>query len=360
MLLLLFLPGFTAEVLTGSTPILAYLTNPVSLIFNVLLYGCGALLVREVARRNGFGWVGILLLGAAYGIFEEGLVINTWADPWATQVCSATATLCNYSRVLGINTLWALSLTTFHAIVSITIPILLVEQTFPRVAARPWLDRKALIVCVAGELLCLAAGILLNFSDFRWHGQNAPLLLPYLIEVALMAVFVALAFLTRQSGPPALPPPFERRVPRQRTLRLFGFFALFAAIGSPYVFNGLHIHYLVALEVSVAVLALGGWRVITWSKRIGWTDRQRLALASGALGFLLLVWDPFLELSGSAGGKMTHGTLLVAVAYFVYLIVLSRLTDFRVRREVAAMYAAMYAPVPATSYYSYIPTRWPY
>ncbi|HEY7835437.1 MAG TPA: hypothetical protein VIG30_17810, partial [Ktedonobacterales bacterium] len=163
ILLLFFLAGFTAEVLTGSTPILVYLTNPFSFIFNPLLYGCGALLVREIVRHRGLGWTSVLWLGAAYGIFEEGLVINTWADPWAHDVCTlvkGVATgLCDFSRVGGINLLWALELTTFHAIISITIPILLVELIFPSRAARPWLRRRGIIACVVAEGICLLCGL---------------------------------------------------------------------------------------------------------------------------------------------------------------------------------------------------------
>ncbi len=75
ILTLFVLAPFTAELLSGSTPILVYFTNPLSFVLNPLLYGCGALLVREVARRRGLGWTGVLWLGAAYGIFEEGVTL---------------------------------------------------------------------------------------------------------------------------------------------------------------------------------------------------------------------------------------------------------------------------------------------
>ena len=37
------------------------------------MYGGGALLVRELTRRSGRGGLTLLLLGAAYGVVEEGL-----------------------------------------------------------------------------------------------------------------------------------------------------------------------------------------------------------------------------------------------------------------------------------------------
>src|SRR5690349_10616134 len=95
LLTLFLLPGVTAEMLTGSTPVLVYLTNPFSLITNTLIYGSGAILIREVARRRGLGWTSILLMGAAYGVFEEGLVVNTWANPWLPQICVVTNGVAN-------------------------------------------------------------------------------------------------------------------------------------------------------------------------------------------------------------------------------------------------------------------------
>lgn len=140
-LLLFVLASVTAEMLTGSTPILVFFSNPISFIGNLLLYGLGALLIHEVAIRRNQGWAGVLWLGAAYGIFEEGVVLNTWANPWSEPVCTIVNGiengLCDYSRVGGINLLWALELTVFHAIVSMTIPILLVSLVFPRLWTRP-------------------------------------------------------------------------------------------------------------------------------------------------------------------------------------------------------------------------------
>ncbi|HEV2461047.1 MAG TPA: hypothetical protein VGS80_22070, partial [Ktedonobacterales bacterium] len=121
ILLLFVLAPVTAEVLSGSTPLLVLVTNPILFAINFPFYGGGALLVREVVRRRRLGWASVLWLGAAYGIFEEGVVLNTWADPWAQAVCTvahgAASGICDYSRVAGINLLWAVGVTTYHAVV---------------------------------------------------------------------------------------------------------------------------------------------------------------------------------------------------------------------------------------------------
>ncbi len=140
---LFVLPGITAETLTGSTPILVYLTNPFSVLANTLLYGSGAIVTCELARRRGLGWISIMLLGAVYGIFEEGLVVNTWANPWLPLVCrlahGATTGLCDYSRVGGINLAFAAELTAFDAVISISFRIhSLARAAPPRPGAASW------------------------------------------------------------------------------------------------------------------------------------------------------------------------------------------------------------------------------
>jgi hypothetical protein len=331
ILTLFFLAPFTAEVLSNSTPILVFLTNPILAILNLLLYGCGALLVREVARRRGLGWAGVLWLGAAYGVFEEGLALNTWADPWTHDVCTivnGVATgLCDYSRVGGVNLVWALGLTVYHAIISITIPILLTELLFPRRAVRPWLGRKALVVCVVSESLALALGIILSFVDFRKHGQDAPLLAPYLIELGLMALFVTVALRMR----PYARARSKRKPPRLWALRVLGYFLLPVGTLLPSLYQGTGTPFQFALALNLALLAVVAWRVTLWSRRAGWGERQMLALASGVLAFFIFPWDPLLEIAGSAGGKPTRGTVVVALAYLIFLILLSRRTARRLR-----------------------------
>ena len=59
--------------------------HPATLLGNLLifipLYGCSALLIREVARRARLGWIGILLLAAAFGFIEAGLIDQSLFSP---------------------------------------------------------------------------------------------------------------------------------------------------------------------------------------------------------------------------------------------------------------------------------------
>jgi len=68
-------PGIP-EYISGSSPTSAIVLNPpmfgFQLVANLGLYGPGVLLVREAMVRWNKGWATVLLLGAAYGILEEG------------------------------------------------------------------------------------------------------------------------------------------------------------------------------------------------------------------------------------------------------------------------------------------------
>jgi hypothetical protein len=332
ILVLFLLAPVTAEVLSGNTPILEFARSPVLAVINLPLYGGGVLLVREVARRRGLGWAGVLWLGAAYGIWEEGVVLNTWADPWAREICdSQHRGICDYGRVNGVSVLWALGLTAFHAVVSIAIPILLVELARPRLAPLPWLMRRGVRWCVAGELFVLLLGLLLNLGDYRDHGRLGPPWQPYAIEAALLAACVGLALLPR----PRAAGRAAGALPSLWTLRLLGCLAITLDIFLPNLEKGLRLPYQVVLGLNVGILALAIWRVAAWARRAGWGERHILALASGVLGFFIVLWAPLLELAGQVDGNPTRGTAVVAAFYLVGLIVLARVVARRERERPA-------------------------
>jgi hypothetical protein len=102
------------------------------------LYGGGAILICEMVRRWGGGWPSILLLGAAYGAIEEGLLEPSWFTP--------ALRTHPYGVALGVFWTYAAWNIGYHAVFSIAIPILLTELAFPAWRDKPWLGRTGMSV----------------------------------------------------------------------------------------------------------------------------------------------------------------------------------------------------------------------
>jgi len=77
---LYFLAPIIGELLSGSAPPIEFF-NPFGLLILPALYGSGAILARELALRREKRWPTILVLGLAYGILEEGLMVKSFFDP---------------------------------------------------------------------------------------------------------------------------------------------------------------------------------------------------------------------------------------------------------------------------------------
>ena len=173
MLTLLLLSPAVGELLSGSSPPLQFF-NPVFLLLLVGLYGCGALLVREAVVWRQLNVVGLLLLGAAYGVLEEGLMCKSFFNPCWTD----TGYLSVYGRAWGINWVWAFGLTVYHMVVSITVPIFLTEALYPLRAKEPWLRRRGWSIAGGSLTLVVLLGFL-AFDNRQFHliEMRAPLAL---------------------------------------------------------------------------------------------------------------------------------------------------------------------------------------
>ncbi|HKV84270.1 MAG TPA: hypothetical protein VJN88_06915 [Ktedonobacterales bacterium] len=322
VLTLFILAPAIGEMLSGSTPPLLFI-NPLSLVFETGLYGSGAILVRELARRRGLGWANILMLGAAYGVLEEGLVVTSWFNPHWPDL----GTLSVYGRALDISVIWAIGLTAYHAVVSVTIPIVLTETFYPALAARPWLTRRGFRMFAIWLGVISALGLLaFGFAAYHKQGYSHPPA-SYLLAVILA---VALVYVGLRWRPAPYQPRLYRPAPRLWTLRAFGLLATLTFFVTLWVFPAKIPAAWVTALAMVGVLALEALTVRRWSSRYGWSREHRLALASGAVGFFLLL-APLLELGAETHGKPTAGMTLVASFFAALLIVLARRQGRRVR-----------------------------
>jgi len=121
--LFLFTP-LTAEYVSGSSPYL----NPFVLLANLLLYGPGALLIRELRVRWRKGWRAVFILAVAYVVAEEGLMLNTLFDPTKNTT----------GRLLGVNWVWTAGMVIVHSLVSLFAPMLLSEAIYHEKANEAW------------------------------------------------------------------------------------------------------------------------------------------------------------------------------------------------------------------------------
>ncbi len=195
VLALLFLSPAIAELLSSSSPPLEFF-NPLTLLLLVSFYGCGALLIREAWVRWGRNPYTLLLLGAAYGIVEEGLLVKsffstTWPD---------LGILAWYGRWLGVNWVWVVMLTIYHSVFSIAIPIVLVELLHPNVKDKPWLKPRGLALA----LLVFLSVSTLFFFFFQYETTPIHILSVLFIPLLLVAVSkkIAREYLLGPKEPP--------------------------------------------------------------------------------------------------------------------------------------------------------------
>lgn len=305
---------FMGEILSGSTP-LHTLSHLYIVFIAIGFYGSGALLAREVTRRRGLGWTGLLLLGAVYGILEEGLAIMSWFNPhWPDGGAPAS-----YGRYADISTVWALFSMVVHAVISITVPVILVETAFPRVARRPWVGRRGLIIAATWlTLLAVVVFAYEGFVAFRRQGYTHPPA-TYPIALALAVVLVGLAL--RRPRPQAAAHT-GTALPGLWTLRLAAFAMTLLFWSTLYVLHAVTPFAPLALAIMLCLIALTAWRVRGWSRRHGWGGRQRLALASGVVAFFCLLWMPLLEFvfraqQGLRRGETVVGLLALAIVIWL-------------------------------------------
>jgi hypothetical protein len=148
---LFLLSPVVGELLSGSAPPAEFFT-PFGFTIMTLLYGGGALVARELKVRWGKGMGSLLLLGAAYGILEEGVMVASFFSPYWPDL----GVLGVFGRWMDVNWVWAVELTAYHAFVSITVPVILVELAYPDVKAEPWLRgtwRRVVPLLLAGDVV---------------------------------------------------------------------------------------------------------------------------------------------------------------------------------------------------------------
>jgi hypothetical protein len=282
-----------AEVLFGTTRV----TTLFVLIPQIGAWGCGSLIIRDLARRRGRGGGAILLLGLAIAVAEECLIQQTSLAPLVGVDPRRI-----YGRMFGVNWvyfLWALG---YESIWAVVLPIQLTELVFPACRREPWLGARGLAAVAAVFVL---ASIL---AWYLWTQVFVPRFFPEsAYRVPWTAIVMAGAAILMLSAAALGPRPTSRAeggivrpAPPPWRVVLVGF-----ALGLPW-FALVFLAYgaLPALPAAIPILlgiALAGlaFSVITrWSSRCAWQDVHSLALISGALLANMLAGFAVMNVSG--------------------------------------------------------------
>ena len=280
------------------------------LIIFTPLYGCPALLIREVARRRGLGWPSMLMLGAAFGLVEAGIVDQSmWSTNYRDISYWHEMSAPTYIEPIGLSVFLLVTFVGGHVVNSMCAPIAVVEGLAGTRGQQPWLSRWTIplvVLLYAGASALVLGDHLRNETDHASAGQLAGTAVAVLLLVAL-----ALAPIRRPRGqrPPAAPDPW-----------LVGLAAAAAfAVAQVYGPSPLGTDALLATEL----VAVG---LVWWlSGRSGWGPQHAAALATGALvaaGALAFLSDPIGDVSTAR--QLGHNVILLVLVAAVGCLAVRR------------------------------------
>jgi drug/metabolite transporter (DMT)-like permease len=258
-----------------------------------------------------------------------------------------------YGRWGGVNWVWTLGLTVFHATFSIVASITLVELMFPRRRHESWAGRPKMIVLA----VLLAADVLLGYLAFGANEAEGrppyrPPLPQYFAAMAAAAGLVVLAWRARRGRAWPAPSAEAGAPPRGRhpawffvtgflgTLLFFVLQWALPNIGIPKHeevpgvspdWEALAAQAVIPPWITMLVIAayvcLVAWLVWRMSGRgAAWTDKRRWALVAGGLGTFICFMALLLQfktdwpkpMGGMLGVDIVAAALLGVLAWRVW------------------------------------------
>ncbi len=274
---LIFLAPFIAEVLSGATR--------VSFIFafvpEMMMWGCGALIIRDLVKRWHGGWTSVLLLALALAVFEECVVQQTSLAPLPWPAISA-----DYGRAYGVNWIYFLYMLGYETVWVVAVPIQVTELIFPEWREERWLRNGGMATSVVVFLMGAA------IAWYAWIKRARPMVFhaPYydvpqsMIDVFLVviATLMLLAFLMRDveradATTRTAPPPWSMVA----AAMLFGFpwYRLMVLIFGERSTQP----FWVSMALGAAWGGLAYFLIRYWSVGRGWNDKHRWGLTFGAV-----------------------------------------------------------------------------
>jgi hypothetical protein len=301
---LLLLAPFVGEFLLGNITV-----AEIGLaLFLAPLYGCGALLVREIGRRRG-GWPSMVLLAMAYALIEEGPADQLlWNPSYAGHDYLSGP---SYIPALGMSVEVTQSILALHTVWSICVPIAIVEAFVPDREDTPWLERLGLAFVATGYVLGVALVFWGNYAEERFMASPGQFAGTSVVIVAL----IWLAFVV-----PKRNPPLARAAPSPWVVGTVAL-VLTSAWWAPSIFVTTDSYEWFGVGIWLLVAGAGALLVSRWSRQRGWDQRHRFALAAGAA--LTYVWAAFPlrpELGGSLSVDLASNVIFGGTAVLILFL----------------------------------------
>lgn len=279
------------------------------LIFFVPLYGCAALLIREVARRAGLGWIGILLLAATFGLVQAGLVDQSLFSPdyrgldgWEEMVAGTLI------APLGLSASNLIGFVGGHVMLSIAGPIALVEGWAPRRSQQSWIGIPGLVLCALGYVVASLLVLQWHLETESWHAATGQLVGAGLVAVALVVLSVVLGRRRWRSHPV--------RPGGPGLLLTAGVAVVLATVHQCVPLSWLGVAISVVVLVTAAILLVRSSRTERWAP-------VHVALVGAAplvvTGVIAFTYDPLIG-EVSAGAKYGHNVVMLLIVLGAALV----------------------------------------
>jgi hypothetical protein len=271
---LLLLSPLIGELLSGATR----LSFIFAFIPEIMVWGCGALLIREAVQRWRGGWISVLCLGLALSVAEEFIIQQTSLAPLNWMGATGNG------RAWGVNLFYFLFMLAYESVWIVLVPIHVTELIFPQRRNQPWLQTRGIVI--SAVLFVLGAYI----AWFLWIKQARPKafhvpdyhppVATFVVGVAAIVAFILVAYRLRtlRSEPASRRAPGIWRVALTTVGLVLPWYVLLVLIFIP--------KPVPAWPALIAGLAWAGLAIFVirrWSSSSGWQDMHRWALSFGAL-----------------------------------------------------------------------------
>ena len=274
---LLLLSPFIAELLSAATRAsVLYVLIP-----EIMTWGCGALIIRELVRRWQGDRTSLLLLAPAIAIAEEIIIQQTSLAP-LVWVHSAHI----YGRFLGVNWAWLVAMVVYETVFVVLVPVELTELAFRGRRTEPWLNTRGLVITGAVFLFGAFLAWFAWVKNYRTRILHLP---PYhppaayiVLGLAAIGLLAIGAYRQRNSSTP------RPSVGRRLSAWLVGIGALVLAY--PWELM-IALNFNIAPKLPVEIALISGityvfalFLLIRYiSSAATWTDLHRFALCAGAV-----------------------------------------------------------------------------